>query len=109
MTDYIHPEGLRAYFITFTTYGTHLHGDERGSVNPTHNKYGEPQLAIRPGLVAAERAFLRQPPFVMAADHRAAVNASIVETCSVSGWQLFALNVRTNHVHALVSADRFER
>ena len=106
MTEYLHPEGLLAYFITFTTYGTHLHGDERGSVNPSHNTFGDPRLPIRPGLVAAEQAVLRQRPFVMAADHRAAVNAAIVETCAVSGWDLSALNVRTNHVHALVAVDR---
>ena len=29
-----------AYLITFTCYGSHLHGDERGSVDPKHNLFG---------------------------------------------------------------------
>lgn len=29
-----------AYLITFRTYGTWLHGDERGSVDKNHNKFG---------------------------------------------------------------------
>ena len=33
-----------AYFITFTTYGNWVHADERGSVNPKHNIYGEPRI-----------------------------------------------------------------
>jgi len=33
-----------AFFITFRTYGTWLHGDERGSVDRCHNHYGTPRL-----------------------------------------------------------------
>ena len=28
-----------AYFISFRTYGTWLHGDERGSIDRFHNRY----------------------------------------------------------------------
>jgi hypothetical protein len=34
-----------AYFITFTTYGTWLHGDERGSVDKGHNRVGTEFIA----------------------------------------------------------------
>ena len=34
-----------AYLITFTTYGTWRHGDERGSVDRAHNAYRTPHLA----------------------------------------------------------------
>ena len=33
-----------AYLITFRSYGTWLHGDERGSVDRFHNVYGTPRL-----------------------------------------------------------------
>ena len=33
-----------AYFITFRTYGTWLHGDERGSTDRDHNAYDTPLL-----------------------------------------------------------------
>jgi hypothetical protein len=31
-----------AYLITFTTYGTRLHGSAKGSVDDEHNAYGTP-------------------------------------------------------------------
>ncbi|HEX9659180.1 MAG TPA: hypothetical protein VGA18_02730, partial [Rhodothermales bacterium] len=39
-----HPTAPLAYLITFTTYGTWLHGDERGSVDPGHSIPGTPPL-----------------------------------------------------------------
>jgi hypothetical protein len=33
-----------AYFITFSCYGTHLHGHESASVDRSHNQYGAPHL-----------------------------------------------------------------
>jgi hypothetical protein len=32
------PHQPLAYFITFTTYGTWLHGNGAGSVDPAHNQ-----------------------------------------------------------------------
>jgi hypothetical protein len=45
-----------AYFITFHTYGTWLHGTERGSVDRAHNTLGTPLL---PPDVAREQEELR--------------------------------------------------
>src|SRR5262249_59133834 len=40
-------------------------------------------------------------------DHqRAIVDTSLVDECLAQGWELHARNVRTNHVHLLVSAGR---
>ena len=36
---------------------------------------------------------------------RAAVEAAIREVCDYRGWALHALNVRTNHVHVVVTSD----
>ena len=35
---------LPSYFLTFTTYGTWLHGDTRGSVDREHNIVETPYL-----------------------------------------------------------------
>ena len=96
---------LRPYFITFTTYGSHLHGDARGSVDEWHNRYGEPPMEPRPALVAYERARLKSEPVVLDAGMRGAVEDAIWERCRFVGWHLWAINVRTNHVHVVVSAD----
>jgi hypothetical protein len=51
-----------AYLITFRTYGTWLHGDERGSVDRQHNVYGTPRLdpdAMRKN--AEEQELIQRP------------------------------------------------
>jgi hypothetical protein len=51
-----------AYLISFRTYGTWLHGDERGSTSRRRNKYGTPRIAPNPRLQGAERKQLQHPP-----------------------------------------------
>ena len=47
---------LLAYFLTWTTYGTRLHGDQRGSIDAAHNTPGtdillpDPSREARVGL-----------------------------------------------------------
>lgn len=48
---------------------------------------------------------MAQPPFVLDDDQRASAAATITEVCAFRGWTLHAINVRTNHVHMLVSSD----
>ena len=97
------------YFITFRTYGTWLHGDKRGSVDREHNAYGKPLLAPNRALEAAQATRMHGSPVELAASHRAAVGDAIRDVCAFRGWTLWALNVRTNHVHVVVSApDRPE-
>ena len=38
-------------------------------------------------------------------DMRRAVEVGIRETCDIRKWTLWAINVRTNHVHTVVSAN----
>ena len=40
---------------------------------------------------------------VLNADQRHSVEAAVRETCDIRKWDLFAVNVRTNHAHAVVS------
>jgi REP element-mobilizing transposase RayT len=100
-----HPGERVPYFLTFTTYGARLHGDERGSVDEWHNRYGEPVMAARPGLEAYERARMRHEPMVLDAAMRGAVDDAIRERCRFMDWSVVALNVRTNHVHVVVAAN----
>ena len=95
----------QAYFITFRCYGTWLPGDQRGSVDRHHNVPGEPLLEACEKREAYHSDNLRHAPFVL--DHRQAivVDSAIREVCAHRGWELHALNVRTNHVHVVVTAD----
>ena len=49
---------------------------------------------------------LKIEPLILKARHRKAVEAAIRETCDMRKWFLQALNVRTNHVQSVVSANR---
>lgn len=93
-----------AYLITFRCYGTWLHGDERGSVDQEHNVYGTPFLSPDKQREAEERGRLKQAPVTLDAARREAVAQAIHAVCQHRGWGLMAINVRTNHVHVVVSA-----
>ncbi len=94
-----------AFLITFTTYGTWLHGDRRGSVDPQHNIPGTPYLDENPGLRAADRRGFKHPPAVLDAKRRNIVRDTIQAVCTHRGWTPHAMNVRTNHVHLVVGAE----
>jgi REP element-mobilizing transposase RayT len=92
-----------AYLLTFRCYGTYLPGDPRGYVNRHHNTPGHAFLAADPRREAAVLRTLPQPPQILDGPARAAVDASIRQSCARAGWTLHALHVRTNHLHAVVS------
>ena len=92
------------YLITFRTYGTWLHGDRRGSVDRFHNIYGTPMLPPSPSRERYERKLMQMPAVKLDSRRRAAVARSLRETCSKRKWKLWAANVRTNHVHSVVTA-----
>ena len=94
-----------AYFITFRCYGTWLHGDERGAVDRFHNLYGTPLLSPDDDFRLRNERLLRRDPVVLRPEQRHAVDRSIRETCTVRGWLLRAVNVRSNHVHVVVSTE----
>src|SRR5215475_6055717 len=91
------------YLITFRSYGTWLHGDERGSIDRYHNVYKSPYLAASPRREKVVERLLRSDPVTLRATRRQSVKKSIREVCKYRGWLLHALNVRTNHVHVVVS------
>lgn len=94
-----------AFFITFRTYGSWLHGDERASVDRFHNKYGTPKLAPNWLREQFETGLLKMPPVRLSPIQRKVVAEAIRETCKKQNWGLWARNVRTNHVHVVVTAN----
>jgi hypothetical protein len=92
------------YFITFSCYGAHLHGEESGSVDRRHNLYGSRLLGTNPQLASAESREMQQAPYQLDPDSRAAVMDALQNVCLHRGWTLLAAHVRTNHAHAIVEA-----
>ncbi len=95
-----------AYFITFHTYGSWLHGDKAGSVDRKHNLPGAPVLEPDRKRRDREYSQLKHTPLTLDETRRFVVDQAISEVCAHRGWMLHALHVRTNHVHVVVSADR---
>ena len=95
-----------AYFISFRSYGTWLHGDQRGSIDRFNNRYGDPYLPPNEAWRDYNRKQLKTDPFILGASARGAVEKAIRETCKIRKWDLQAFNVRTNHVHTVVTANR---
>src|SRR6267378_2188011 len=93
------------YLITFRAYGTWLHGDDRGSVDRHHRRYGSPMLPPSLRRKQIEKSLLKQPPVEFGRRQRAAIEFAICETCAIRKWELWAVNVRTNHIHCVVTAN----
>ena len=94
-----------AYFITFRTYGTWLHGDQRGSIDRFHNRYGTPKLPPNRLREQYERGLLKQPSVRLSFKQREAAADGIREVCKKKDCGLWVVNVRTNHAHAVVTAS----
>ena len=95
-----------AYLITFRSYGTWLHGDDRGSVDSSHNRYKTPYASPNQRRHQYNQGALKGEAVILSANQRASVEAAVRETCTIRKWFLHALNVRTNHVHVVVSAGK---
>lgn len=92
-----------AYLISFRTYGTWLHGDERGSTDRFNNTYKTPHIPPNERWKQHNEQQLRSQPLVLNGTQRHSVQSAVRDTCERRGWYLRAFNVRTNHVHTVVS------
>ena len=89
-----------AYLITWTTYRTWLPGDERKWVEFGKVGIREPDASRKQH--AVER--MKSEPVLLCPDERRLVEETIRKHCGIRNWGLHALNVRTNHVHLVITA-----
>jgi REP element-mobilizing transposase RayT len=97
------PEPL-AFFLTWPTYGTWLPGDERG-----WNQRGRGPQPPDPIRKMEAQARMTEHACILDEEQRRLVEATIAEHCKLRGWELHAVNCRSNHVHVVVTADRDPR
>ena len=88
-----------AFFLTITCYGTWLPGDARGWVEHRHG-WQFPDAARE----LEAKARMTEDACILSQEQRAIVERQIAETCQHRGWVLHAVNCRSNHVHAVISA-----
>jgi REP element-mobilizing transposase RayT len=93
-----------AYLITFRTFGTWLHGDDRGSIQrrgnePMRTVYIDLNIPLKEKMVEASR----RGPVILNRTERQIVAKAITEVCRYRSYDLKALNVRTNHTHVVAA------
>jgi REP element-mobilizing transposase RayT len=89
-----------AYFITWTVYGTHLQGDLRG-----WRRRRKGNQLPQPLLEEWRRERLKHEVIRLTEEQRAIVEEQCQRHCDHRGWRLWEVNARSNHVHAVVTAD----
>lgn len=94
-----------AYLLTFSTYGTHLPGSEKGWVDVQHCTVGSPVLASNPMRQAWWRAHLNEPPWTLDPESRRLTLETVLSVCRHRQWIAHAIHVRKTHVHAVLSGE----
>jgi len=105
MDEFDHNEFPLAYLITVRCYGTWLHGDVRLSVDRHGlNIYGRQRRSANVQLENVMVENMTDQPMLLTDSQRRVVKDAIEEVCRHRGYDLRAVNVLTNHFHAVVSA-----
>ena len=90
------------YFLTWTSYGTWLPGDERGW-HDWRSGWKRPDDKIE----AYARSIMTEDEVTLTETQREVVESTIVKHCEIRNWHLWAKNCRTNHVHVVVTAQDY--
>lgn len=96
------PEPL-GHFLTWVTYGARLHGDVRGSVDRDQKTYGTPYVAHDEVKRSKRLNDMKQAPYLIDPRARGVIISAIKRHAEIRKWKIHALNVRTNHIHLVVS------
>ncbi len=102
MPRLVYPIG---YHITYGTYGTRLHGDERGTVDRSENQFGDPIVGADGGWERVEAARLRFPPRLLTVEQRLFVQQLVPQACVRGGWEHVATAAAPDHVHQFIRAN----
>ncbi len=93
-----------AYFITFTCYGTWLHGEKLTSVDRFTNTPGTDFLSFDSKRLYLVKKQMPETPYFLDDSRRQIVLQAIEEVCIYRKWVLLAAHVRSNHVHLVIHA-----
>ena len=105
---------MPAWFLTWTTYGTWLPGDDRGFVSRvpqadgTHHIHNEPDSPYDVSLGDVREAAHRRmkgPPVRLTAAQARVVDAAILEASANHSISVIAYSIMEDHVHLLCQAE----
>jgi REP element-mobilizing transposase RayT len=89
-----------AYFLTWTTYGSWLPGDERFWTSRNHG-HQPPDDRIK----RFSKSLMKEESVLLSDREREIVEQAIKDHCELKKWNILAINVRTNHVHVVLECD----
>lgn len=82
-----------AYHITFTTYGTWLHGDKRGSVDEQRNQYRSAFMSPNAELHKKEQNNLKNPPVILDENVREIILKAVLQYATfVTGFLMLFIS-----------------
>jgi REP element-mobilizing transposase RayT len=93
-----------AYHITWGTYDTRLHGDDRGTVDREQNKPGDPIIGKDEDWQFMGTHLLRFPPRALTSDQRLHLESIISSICVRGNWKFLTTAAASDHVHTMVAA-----
>ena len=73
-------------------------------MNRKLNRQVDPFVALRPQLAQAVHTSMKQPPFVIDSPRANTILAAMLVTCEIRGWPVYAIHVRTSHIHAVLES-----
>ena len=107
----------RYWFLTNTTYGTWLPGDQRGFVGRVwehreeddeeerrieHALHETPYDANIPKLEMASQSLMKGPPILLNKEQAEVTLNQFRETALIRHWELLAVSIMLNHFHMVV-------
>lgn len=102
----------RYWLLTWTTYGTWLPGDPRGSVASVrdqpgprreHDQPGTPFEPSMPGLWASSARVMKGPPVLLATEQAQTLLNQFHQTAEHRQWTLLGIAIMRNHIHLVVA------
>lgn len=91
--------------MTFTTYGSHLHGSTSDFVTRSMRNWGAPKPEPNRAFERRAKSLMVEPEFYLDETDRNIVLGSLISAAAHRGWHLWCAHVRSNHVHALLQPD----
>ena len=93
--------GLTQWHITFGTYGTRLHGDDRPTVDKQHNELNTPFVSRASDRLRSERERMKFPPRCLTIGQQVFVETELAGICERGGWTFRVCAAGPDHVHVL--------
>jgi len=94
-----------AYHLTFGTYGTRLHGNDRGTVHRLMNHPGDPIVDRAEAWQRMERSLLKYPMVILTEQQRLMIEETIPSICERGGWKFLHCAARADHVHVQLKGN----